>query len=91
MSLIPNDNKAYSAACLASEQLRQAADDAARSTYLAAGGDNVPSAYPAFDASLKANVIADFRRRLVSAKANNLVEPIASNQSALAALGTGGA
>jgi hypothetical protein len=66
MSMTQSGNAAHDATCNASEGTRQAADAAALAAYKAGGTS------AAYQATLNANAVADFRRRIASAQANGL-------------------
>jgi len=66
MSVTQSGNATHDATCLASEVTRQAADNAARLTFIAGGTS------AAYQAALDANAAADFRRRIASCLANGL-------------------
>jgi hypothetical protein len=66
VSITQSGNANHDAVCLASEGTRQAADNAARVTFLAGGTS------AAYQAALDANAAADFRRRIASCLATGL-------------------
>lgn len=66
MSITNSGNATHDATCLGSEATRQAADNAARLTFVAGGTS------AAYQSALDANAAADFRRRIASCLANGV-------------------
>jgi hypothetical protein len=66
MSISQSGSATHDSISNASEMTRQAADNAARATFLAGGTS------AAYQAALNANMAADFRRRLASAVATGI-------------------